>query len=50
MLYLGLLTGLAPADEAGRLKVGQVFLTLCDLQNETVRSVLDCLFVWISLD
>jgi glutathione S-transferase len=37
LLYLGPQTGLAPTDEAGRCKVNQVFLTLCDLQNEAVR-------------
>lgn len=36
MLYLGSLTELAPAG-AGQFRVNQVFLTLCDLQNEAVR-------------
>lgn len=37
MFYLGPCTGLAPKDELGRLRVNQVFLTLCDWQNEAVR-------------
>ncbi|CED82773.1 Glutathione S-transferase [Phaffia rhodozyma] len=35
MFYLGPKLGLAPLDETARLKINQVFLTICDAQNET---------------
>jgi len=34
MLYLGPKLGLVPEDDFGKYKVNQVFLTVCDLQNE----------------